>query len=94
MENLVTYLTGFAAVAIIGFGKKLIGKGDSKIVEVIKPVQPLIAVGLTAAAPYIANALHLTTQVDPQQVAAAPLATVVAIASAEVLSRLQKKKTQ
>lgn len=91
MELLLQYVGGVAGVTILGTVKKFTGIADTKIFALVKPIQPLIALGITLGLPYAAHALHLTTTVDPAQVAAAPTATILGIVAAEVLSRLTKK---
>jgi hypothetical protein len=92
VEDLLNYATGFASVAVLGVVKKYTGIADTKIGAFVRPIQPVLALGLAIGLPFAAKALRLTTEVDPAQVAAAPTATIIAIAAAEVLSRITKKK--
>lgn len=92
MEQLLAWIGGIASVAILGTVKKVTGVADTKIGAVLKPIQPVVALGLATALPYVTHALHLTSQVDATQLAAAPTGTIIGIVAAELLSKLQKQK--
>jgi len=85
----ISWASAFAATALLGVVKKT----DSGITnnQVYRKAQPFLALGLTLAAPWIARGLGQA--VDPQAFVQAPLATIVAIGTAELVSLLQKQKT-
>jgi len=92
MEQLLTYVAGILAVTIIGFVKKVSGPIDIKIASIIKPLQPVIALLLTAGLPWLTNLLHLTAIPDAALLTNAPIATVVAIVCAELYAKLNPPK--
>jgi hypothetical protein len=88
--DLLAYGGAILGSLVLGFVKGPLGKADSAIVNLIKPVQPLI-VGIAAlGVPYLATALGLHGPVDPSVFVAAPTATVLTITAREVLARLKK----
>lgn len=90
ISGLLGYASSFAAVMALGAIKKYTTLADTSIGKAIKPIQPWIAAGVPILAMLAASKLGL--QIDPQQFAAAPVGTVVAIGAAEVLSRLTKRR--
>ena len=80
-------LAGLAAVALTGLLKKGAGKLDSRIAEVVKPVQPWIALGASMLVPLAAQ--QLGVQVDPAAFAQAPVSTLAFIGLREVYAKLK-----
>lgn len=73
--------------AVLGQVKKL----DSKIVPVIKPVQPIITAVGAIVAPYLGGLLHLSTTPDLSTLATVgPIGTLLTITAREVYARLKK----
>ncbi len=87
VSNLVTFAGGLGVVAVLGAVKHL----DTSVTNssLYRKLQPLIALGGTFAVPWAAA--HLGVALDPNALANAPLATVVSIGAAELLSLLQRK---
>ena len=88
----VSWLMAFAMVAVLGATKKYTTIAETRFFKFVKPVQPLVVYALAFLTPHIGNALHLARIPDAQVVASAPLATLVAVACAEILAKLMKPK--
>jgi len=91
MEQLVPYLAGLISVAALGGLKKMTTVADRKVAAFIKPVQPLVALGLTIGLPMLGNAIGLVNVPNATTLANAPTATIISVAAAEVFARLTKK---
>jgi len=89
MDNLnpLGALAGLVAVALTGLIKKATGAADERILRVIKPVQPVIALGISLAVPWAAQ--HLGVTVDPQAFAQAPASTLAFLTLREVYAKLK-----
>lgn len=84
-------LIALAGAVVTSFALGAVKKTDTAISnsDVFKKLQPFITLGGAYFAPWLSSKLGV--QVDPQAFVAAPLATVVTIGSAELLSLAQKK---
>lgn len=90
---LATALLGLAGTFVLG-GAKVIGTRvagglagpDSAITRLIKPIQPVILMGLTYALPKIAAATGVITP-DAAALASAPLATIAGVGIRELVRR-------
>lgn len=84
-------LIALAGAVATSFALAGVKKTDTSISnsDVFKKLQPFITLGGAYFAPWLSAKLGV--QVDPQAFAAAPLATVITIGSAELLSLAQKK---
>lgn len=99
--NLVTTaLLGLGSSLILGCAKLVGGKVaqglggiDAKIVNVIKPVQPLVLMGLTWALPVLAAKVGIAQPPDAATVAAAPLAALFGITARELVRRVINPRT-
>src|SRR3972149_1630400 len=81
----VTAAVGFAGSLLLGGAKTIGGKlavkfgvVDTKIVNAIKPVQPLILMGLTWGLPLLAAKLNIVTP-DATAIVSAPIAAVFGV---------------
>jgi len=93
MEALLTYGAAFLTTAILGFLKKYTEIADTAFGKLIKPVQPVVVFLFSYGVPWLATSvLHLVTPVDPALLASAPTATIIAVACAEILAKLQAPK--
>lgn len=84
---LITYAGAVATSALLGVVKKT----DTTVTNsaVFRKLQPFITLGGAFLAPWAAT--HLGATVDPAVFAQAPLASLVTIGGAELLSLLQRK---
>jgi hypothetical protein len=92
--NAVTVLAGLLGVWLTGVLKKAFGKldgtvadVDGKIVAAIKPFQPIIALALTSMFAILAPKLPGVELPAGDALAAAPLATIVAVVVRELVRR-------
>lgn len=84
--DLLTYGTAIGTTFALGAAKKYTNAADTWVGRKIKPVQPLLVGILSVALPAL---IHGTPNVpDPQQLAVAPTATLLAVAAAEILRRV------
>jgi hypothetical protein len=94
LVSLANYGLGLAAVFATGLLKKAaakvdgtVSKADGWLVAKIKPVQPVVALGLTALFTMVAPKIGIT--VPPGEIwAQAPLATLLAVTTREVVRRV------
>lgn len=89
VTNLITWGSAFASVTVLQLIKTKTDWMDGKIGAVLKPIQPVIAMAASLIFPWIA--VHTGIVADPQSFAAAPTATIAAVAAAEALKALKKK---
>jgi hypothetical protein len=94
LSLLITALTGLASSFLLGLFKSSTGALDTKIGAAIKPVQPLIILGLSAALPLIIHATGITGSLDPTQLVNAPTATIIGVVAREIATKLTPKPTQ
>ena len=87
----VSWATAFAMVALLGATKKYTVWAETKVFGFIKPVQPLVVYLLAFATPHVGNWLHLARIPDAQVMASAPVATLFAVACAEIMAKLTSK---
>lgn len=87
-SNLLAYGGAFLTSALLGGAKRL----DTQITNapLFRKLQPFITLGGAFLAPLIASKVGLN--VDPSAFTAAPIATVVTIGAAELLSLITKRK--
>jgi hypothetical protein len=84
--DLLTYGTAIGTTFALGLTKKYTGIADTWLGSKIKPVQPLLVGILSVAMPML---IHGTPNVpNPQALAVAPTATLLAVAAAEILRRV------
>jgi len=89
----VSWMAAFVMVAVLGATKKYTTMAETRFFKFIKPVQPLVVYLFAFVTPHIGNVLHLARIPDAQVMASAPIATLAAVACAEVLAKLTKPKT-
>lgn len=95
---LATTLLGIGGSLILGGAKLVGGKvatglggADNKITAFIKPVQPLILMGLTWGLPILGAKLHIAPP-DAAAVTSAPLAALFGVTVREVIRRVTAPK--
>lgn len=99
VNELATIAVGIAASFALGGVKKglnivslKVGGVDQRIVNAIKPVQPLVLLGLTWALPRVAAAIGVVPP-EAADFVNAPLATVIGVAAREGLRRVMPAPT-
>lgn len=84
--DLITYGTVLGTTLALGAVKKYTTAADTWVGRKIRPVQPLVVGALGIALPLL---IHGTPNVpDPNALAVAPTATLLAVAAAEILRHL------
>ena len=91
MDNLLMVLAGIASSAILGLFKKATGIADTALGSVLKPLQPLLVLGLTVALPMLGTVLHLTDMPTATAIMAAPASTLLAIVLREIAVKLKAR---
>lgn len=93
--DIISLISGIVGVGVTLVGKKAtqaVTSADSAIVKAIKPVQPLIAMGVGLLLPKACAAIHLMSCPDAGALVAAPVGTVIGISLLEILNRVKGKK--
>ena len=89
--SLLTWVIGWLSSLILGGVKKGMDSADKKIPEFIKPIQPVIVGALAVILPMLAKLLGIIDIPSADIFAAAPVATLIAVVSREVLAKIKKK---
>jgi hypothetical protein len=88
---LLTVATGLASSIVLAGAKKWTGVLDTKLGKVVKPLQPLLVLGLAVVLPKLGAATGIMPP-DATQLVDAPTATLTAVVAREVLARVFGKK--
>lgn len=89
MDQLLMVAAGIASSFLLGAFKKVTGALDTAIGTAIKPLQPVLILGLTIALPMLGAALHLADVPSATVIATAPASTLLAIVLREIARRLK-----
>lgn len=90
MLELFTLLSGLLASTVLGVIKKQTTLLDHKIGEFVKPLQPIVVLGVSVALPLLGDALGIANLPTAEVFAAAPATTLAMVAARESLKRLKK----
>jgi hypothetical protein len=89
MDSLLMVAYGIASSFILGAFKKYTGLLDTAAGVILKPIQPLIVLGLTAVLPLAVGVFHLHDIPSATVIASAPVSAILAIVLREIAVRLK-----
>ena len=88
LPNLFSLFGAIAGTALVGVSKKPIASLNATLRNVIKPVQPLVVLGLSVALPAIGSALGIGDMGPAEAWTNAPLSTLLAVSGREAYKRV------
>lgn len=89
MDQLITYLSGVASVAITGLVKGQLLRLDKRFTAMYKPAQPAIAGALSLVLPIVANTIGIA-DVPTEALLQAPVTTLATIAALELFKKVRR----